>query len=381
MNRILVNQRAGRRGEFPDPGSSSISFHSRLPGYSPTPLRESAAAAELLGAGRVLVKDESARFGLPAFKILGASYAFYRELRRVGGFLDSDWCGLDDLRSMCESILPRGLVTATDGNHGRGVARTAGWFGIEAHVFVPEGTAPARIEGIESEGASVSVVRGDYDETVAEAAGRAGGDLWLIQDTAWEGYEEIPLIIAEGYSTIMLELDAQLEEAGMPEPDLAAVQIGVGSLAAAMVSHIRLRGGGTVIAGVEPEGAACGLETAKAGRIVTVPGPHRSVMAGLNCGTLSTTAWPVLRDGIDLFVTASDEDAFEAMRTLASDGIISGESGSAGLAGLAALLRTGEGRSLLGSLGIGAGFDVLVISTEGVTDPDLYRRVVSPPGR
>jgi diaminopropionate ammonia-lyase len=261
------------------------------------------------------------------------------------------------------------------------VARVAKWFGIGASVFMPEGSAAARIDGIESEGASVTVVEGDYDDAVAAAAELSGGDLWLIQDTGWEGYEEVPERIVDGYSTIMIELDSQMEEAGEPLPDLVAVQIGVGSLASAVISHFRRAGGEVVIAGVEPDEAACAFGAASAGRVVTVPGPHRSVMAGLNCGTVSAGAWPVLAGGIDLFVTVSDEDAFDAMRALASDGIVSGESGSAGLAGISFLLRSREGREALESLGTGPDPSVLVVSTEGITDPELYGRVVSPPGR
>lgn len=332
----------------------------------------------------MLVKDESDRFGLPSFKILGASYAVYQELLRVGGIDGSEWSTLDELVHLCRDILPRGFVTATDGNHGRGVARTAAWFGVEAEVFVPEGTAGARIEGIRSEDASVTVIRGDYDDAVEAAASRAGEETWLIQDTAWPGYESIPVSIVHGYSTIMLEMEEQLAALEMPAPGLAAVQIGVGSLAAAVTGHLRRRRPGGVypaIVGVEPESAACAFDSVRAGDIVSVPGPHPSVMAGLNCGTLSSTAWPVLKTGIDAFVTVTDENAFEAMRLLASDGIVSGESGSAGLAGLIALFDDEEMREKVLSCRTGPGTDVLIISTEGITDPVLYGQVVNPPGR
>lgn len=331
----------------------------------------------------MLVKDESDRFGLPSFKILGASYAVYKELLLAGGIDDSAWSSLDELVGLCRGILPRGFVTATDGNHGRGVARTAAWFGVEAEVFVPEGTAGARIEGIESEGAAVRVVRGDYDDAVEAAASRACEEIWLIQDTAWPGYESIPASIVHGYSTIILELEEQLAALKRPAPGLSAVQIGVGSLAAAVTGHLRRKRPGEgyqVIVGVEPKSAACAFESMKAGDIIRVPGPHRSVMAGLNCGTLSSTAWPVIREGIDAFVTVTDDNAFEAMRILASDGIESGESGSAGLAGLIALFDDETMREKILSRRTDPGTDVLLISTEGITDPVLYGQVVNPPG-
>jgi len=329
-----------------------------------------------------MLKDESDRFGLPSFKVLGASFAVYMELRRRRLFADRDWEDLDGLARLCRDVLPRGLVTATDGNHGRGVARVAAWLGIGCEVFVPAGTAPARVDGIESEGASVKVTGGDYDDAVAEAAARASEDTWLIQDTAWPGYERIPSWIVDGYGTIMEEMEEQLVSTGSRSPGLVVVQIGVGSLAASVIRHFRSTRPRrtTVIAGVEPEGAACAFESVRAGAPVSVPGPHRSVMAGLNCGTLSTLAWPVIRDGADILVTVTDDEAFEAMRMLAGDGIVSGESGSAGLAGAAALLGDESARVALESMGMGPQPDVMLISTEGVTDPVLYRRVVNPLG-
>jgi diaminopropionate ammonia-lyase len=382
MGRYLVNMRAGNPEIIREPGPSSLSFHSRLPRYAASPLRVSAGAAEALGCGTVWIKDESDRFGLPSFKVLGASYAVYRELKRREGFGDDAWQSLEELRTLCRSILPRGLVTATDGNHGRGVARTASWLGAEAKVFVPAGTAAARIEGIVSEGAEVEVVEGDYDAAVDAAADSSSDDMWLIQDTAWKGYERIPGWIVEGYRTIMEEMEDQMAALGARRPDLVAVQIGVGSLAAAVIGHFkRSREEVPVVIGVEPEGAACAYESIRAGTPVTVPGPHTSVMAGLNCGTLSSIAWPMIRDGADILAVVSDEEAFEAMNILAGDGIVSGESGSAGLAGAAALLRSEGAFEIFESLGLGEKPDLLLISTEGITDPTLYRRVVNPPGR
>lgn len=383
MSAFIVNDRVGVPETIRSPGSSSISFHRRLPGYVPSPLRSAVSSARALGCRSILLKDESDRFGLPSFKILGASFAFYMELKRRRGFAEDAWDDLEGLAGLCRDVLPRVLVTATDGNHGRGVSRVASWFGVGAEVFVPEGTAAARIEGIESEGAEVTVIGGDYDAAVEAAASRATEDTWLIQDTSWPGYERIPEWIVDGYATIMEEMEEQLTCIDGTGPGLVTVQIGVGSLAVAVIRYFRAghEGPPPVIAGVEPVEAACAFESIRTGGIVTVPGPHRSVMAGLNCGTLSSLAWPVIRDHADCMVTVSDEDAFDAMKMLAGDGIKSGESGSAGLAGVAALMHGKESRDALASMGLSPEPDVLLISTEGITDPVLYSRVVSPPGR
>jgi diaminopropionate ammonia-lyase len=377
MKDVFVNKINGNRVDAPPFDGEAYRFHKKLPGYRPTPLRRLRDAEAMLAARAVWVKDESDRFGLPAFKVLGASWAVYRKLSEEFGVGFNDWNDITELRKRIGDLSPLELVTATDGNHGRGVARVASWFGLGARVFMPVGSAEARVEAIRSEGAAVSLVEGSYDDAVAAAAEAAGPQAWLIQDTAWPGYETVPGWIIEGYSTIGFEVDNALTALGEPPPDLVFVQIGVGSLAAAIVRHYRC--GARVrhprIVGVEPSDAACAFESARAGEPVSVPGPHRSVMAGLNCGTLSSIAWPLVRDGIDLFITIGDSDTFEAMRMLSSKGITSGESGAAGLAGL--LVLSGRGPAALRTLGlIRPEGGILVISTEGMTDPVVYRRVV-----
>lgn len=334
-----------------------LRFHRSLPGYAPTPLVDAPAAAAELGVARVLVKDESARLGMPSFKILGASWATYRALcARVG----ADPGGLEGLRAVLDA--PLELVAATDGNHGRAVARMAALLGLTAHVLVPRDTVAARIDAIAVEGARVTVVDGSYDDAVAASAALADADHVVISDTSWPGYEEVPAWVIEGYATIGQEIDAQL---GASTPDAVAVQIGVGAFAAAMVSHFRPRG--ATLVGVEPASAGCAIASSEAGRIVTVPGPHDSIMAGLNCGAPSLIAWPVLTRGVDVFTTVGDDAARRAMRLLARDGIVAGESGAAGLAGLL------EHRD---ALGLRADQAVLTVSTEGATDPVAYREIV-----
>ncbi|WP_439657071.1 pyridoxal-phosphate dependent enzyme [Lentzea sp. HUAS TT2] len=301
-------------------------FHAGLPGYAPTPLTELPALAAELGIGRLFVKDESSRLGLPAFKALGASWAVHRVLQHQSGQVT--------------------LTTATDGNHGRAVARMARLHGQRAHVFVPN-TVPAQaIEAIRAENAEVTVVDGTYDDAVAMAA-KADGI--LVQDMGWPGYEEIPAWIVEGYGTLCHEIDDQLDE----EPDLVVIPVGVGSFAQAVITHYRGRDSRTRLLAVEPDKAACVLESLRAGDLRTIP-TSETMMAGLNCGTPSATSWPYLRNGLDAAVSISEAECAQALKDLHAQNVHSGPCGAAPLAGLRAL------RDDLGELAT-----VVLISTEG----------------
>jgi diaminopropionate ammonia-lyase len=233
--------------------------------------------------------------------------------------------------------------------------------GYGSHILVPAGTADARIDAIASEGARVTVVNGTYDDAVRAAAELASERVLVVSDTSWEGYTEVPRTVIEGYSTIFAELDAQLEDT----PQLVIVPMGVGALAAAAVEHYAPTA--TVVV-VEPLSAACGFASAAAGHPVVVPGPHESIMVGLNCGTVSPIAWPVLLRGVDVFVAVDDSAAERAMRDLAAVGIVAGETGGAALAGLRALVASD-------AAGTG-GRRALVLCTEGATDPAAYLRIV-----
>lgn len=368
MNGLFVNPYAGPLEYEPPTGERPLDVHRRLPGYAPTPLVECRDVEQDLGLGEVRVKDESSRLGLPSFKILGASYAIYRALgERLGGI--GDWAGVGDLRERVAPLRPLTLVAATDGNHGRAVARMARLLGLGASVYVPAGTAAARIAAIEGEGAAVAVVDGDYDAAVRRSAEDAGPHHLVISDTSWEGYERVPAWVIDGYTTIFAEVAETLGE-----PDLVVIPVGVGALAAATVHHFRR--GHAKILGVEPAGAACVQASLRSGEPVTVPGPHSSIMAGLNCGTPSLIAWPRLRRGLDAVVTISDDRARDAMRTLAAEGIVSGETGAAALGGLYAVLTGPDGPRMREQWGLGADSRVLVLSTEGATDPDAYDEVV-----
>ncbi|HXV64178.1 MAG TPA: diaminopropionate ammonia-lyase, partial [Vicinamibacteria bacterium] len=356
------NPRTIRRREPRFCSCDPIAFHRRLPGYEPTPLVDAPTIAERLGLARLTVKDESCRFGLPSFKLLGASWAIYRALVQRHGELEP-WSSLEDISEKLSHLEPLTLAAATDGNHGRAVAHMARLLGFGARVFVPAGTAAARIRAIEAEGAEVEIVDGDYDATIRRSAREESRRCLVVDDTSWPGYEEIPRWVIEGYSTIFWEIDAQLDEA----PNAVFVPLGVGALGAAaadfFASSERVR-----VIGVEPASAACVQASLRAGQIVTIPGPHPSIMVGLNCGTPSSIAFPALQEGLDACIAVADVDAEEAMRALAASGIVSGETGAASLAGLQAVPRE--------QLSLGASSSVVVLCTEGATDPESYERIV-----
>ncbi len=342
------------------PGRDAVEFHRRLPGYAPTRVVDAPALAAELGLSGLSVKDESHRLGLPAFKILGASWAVYRLLiRRLGH--EPAWRDLGELRAALAPLGVLTLVAATDGNHGRAVAHMAALLGYPARILVPAGTAPARIAGIEAEGASVTVVDGTYDDAVRASAALAAERTLVVSDTSWDGYTEIPRTVIDGYETIFAESDAQLAD----PPEVVVVPMGVGALAAAVVRHYAAH---TTVVVVEPRTAACGLRSAEAGRPVEVPGPHDSIMAGCNCGRVSIVAWPEVAAGTDVFVAVDDADAERAMRDLAGVGVVAGETGAAALAGLRVAVAAG-------APGL-TGRRALVLCTEGATDPDAYRRIV-----
>ncbi|MFI0912767.1 diaminopropionate ammonia-lyase [Streptomyces abikoensis] len=334
-------------------------FHASLPGYAPTPLTELPSLAAELGVGRVFVKDESSRLGLPAFKALGASWAVRRVLDgRTADGQAADGPGAAALVT---------LVTATDGNHGRAVARTSRLLGQRAHVFVPHGVHPEAVAAIAAEGAEVTRVAGTYDEAVRRAAEAAAApDAVLVQDTAWPGYERIPAWIVEGYATLCAEIDAQLALARAGAPGLVAVPVGVGSLAQAVVTHYRSRrdGRAPALLAVEPENAAALAASLAAGRPVTVT-TGGTTMAGLNCGTVSHLAWPVLRDGLDAAVTVTDAESARAAADLASLGVSSGPCGAASLAGVRAALTGAGADGRRAALGLGPASVLVLLSTEG----------------
>jgi diaminopropionate ammonia-lyase len=373
---FLLNPQLAR--DIGAPSRAPLALHQRLPGYTPTPLVAAPQLAAQLGLAEIWVKDESCRMGLPAFKILGASWASYRALERHARQQQlpiGSWESLAQLAEQLAPLRPLSLVAATDGNHGRAVAWLARQLGFAAHILVPQGTAPARIAALQGEGAQVTLVAGSYDDAVARSARLAGPRALVISDTSWPGYETVPRDVIAGYSTIFWEIDAALEQRRMPAPDLVVVQMGVGALAAAVVDHYRQPGAPQpMIVGVEPTRAACVLASMQAGKLVQVPGPHDSIMAGLNCGLPSQIAWPLVSRGIDLYLAIGDERARQGMRALAEAGITAGETGAAGIGGLLELSEAAY-QPVRARLGIGATTRALVIVTEGATDPEAYAAI------
>jgi diaminopropionate ammonia-lyase len=354
-------------------------FHRRLPGYRPTPLLRAVRLAAELGVGELLVKCESERFGLPAFKMLGASWATYRAVCQHLGDEPGPWEDVDELARLLKGLLPFRLAAATDGNHGRAVARMARWLGFDARIFVPEGTTAGRIDAIASEGADVAVVVGDYDDAVRRSAEEAGPRCLVISDTSWPGYADVPRWVIDGYSTMFGEIGHALDGSAAAAPDVAFIPLGVGALGAAAVNFFRAgTGAGPRLVGVEPADAACVTASAAAGHLVSVPGPHRSVMVGLNCGTPSPVAWPLVSRGFDAFVDIEDGWAGDAVRALAAAGIEAGGTGAAALAGLTAWVRSGDRPFVLDGAS-----RVLVICTEGASDRAEWLRLlgVEPVGR
>ena len=353
-----------------------MAFHRRLPAYAPTLVVDAPRLADSLGVGRVLVKAETQRMGLPSFKILGASWASYGAICEHIGGEPQPWANINELAASLAHLRPMTLAAATDGNHGRAVAFMARLLGFDAHILVPDGTSEARIAAIEGESATVTVVDGTYDDAITQSAEMAGDRCLVVSDTSWPGYETIPANVAEGYTTIFAEVDDALAANGIGQPDLVAVPVGVGAFMAAAVTHYRSGEHRPVLVSVEPDDANCVQMSTINGEITETPGPHRSIMVGLNCGVPSPLAWPMMASGVEWCVSVDSDAAGRAMADLADAQVVAGETGSASLAGVRALLADEQGR---GALEEPESATVLVMVTEGATDPPNYERIVGRP--
>ena len=363
-------------------------FHKSFPQYDRTPLTALEHMAEFLGLGRLYVKDESYRFGLNAFKVLGGSYAMARFIAKETG---------RDVSELPYSVLTSEelkkefgqatFFTATDGNHGRGVAWAANRLGQRAVVHMPKGTTKARLENIAKEGAQVDIQELNYDDCVRLAAREAAETPRgvIVQDTAWEGYEEIPSWIMEGYGTMAMEAGEQLMEAGEQRPTHVFVQAGVGSLAGAVVGYFAnlYADNPPIFVVVEAQAADCLYQGAKAGdgAIRTVGGDMETIMAGLACGEPNTISWDILKNHVKVFISLPDWAAAQGMRMLAAPikgdaPVTSGESGAAPFGALAAIMTMEEYADLKAANGLNETSRVLVFSTEGDTDPERYKNIV-----
>jgi len=375
--RLVTNDRGAQA--FPGEAATRepLALHQRLPGYAPTPLHDVPALAAELGVARVWLKDESERCGLPAFKIMGAAWAVHEALAAHRGAPFPASATLADLGRLLEGD-DLTLVAATDGNHGRAVARMAALLGLRSHILVPRDMVAARIDAIASEGAEVTVVDGSYDEAVAASAQLADDQTIVVSDTAWDGYEDIPRAVIAGYSTILWEVDDQLAAAGAAPPDLVLVPVGVGAFAAAVATHAAhaWAAASPRLVTVEPDSANCLQASLEAGELVTLEGEQTSIMAGLNCAVPSPLAWPLLAARVDAAVSIDDDVAREGMRRLAALGIVGGECAGGALGAAAELLADPAARSMAG---IPEDASVLVFLTEGATDPAGYLEIVGRP--
>jgi diaminopropionate ammonia-lyase len=344
MNRPWATNADARSWVAPARDADAAEFHRSMPGYAPTPLVELPSLAEQLGVGRVWVKDESNRFGLPAFKVLGASWAVSRAV------------GARTFAELTERVAGSSLtlVTATDGNHGRALAHIARLLGLPSRVYVPAGLPDSTVQAIRDEGASVLDTGRDYDEAVRIAAASTRDGELLIQDTAWPGYEDVPRWIVAGYDTLFTEIDEQHPG----EPDLVVVPTGVGSLLQSAIQHYRSPGRTrrTTILAVEPVTAACVTASLYAGTPTTVDASAPTIMAGLNCGTISSAAWPAIQHGLDAAIGVTDTEATAALQTLHALGL---QVGPCGAAALAALQAAPE-------LRLPPSTTVVLITTEGI---------------
>ena len=372
---------------LPEEMEAARKFHSTIPGYEPTPLHNLKALAELLGVKAVYLKDESYRFGLNAFKVLGGSYSIAKYLaQRLGKDLTElpyDVLTGEEVKKQLGDVT---FATTTDGNHGRGVAWTARVLRQKAVVYMPKGSSPQRVEAIAAEGAYVKVRDVNYDESVRLTAQEADEKGWVVvQDTAWEGYEDIPLWIMQGYGTMAVEAYYQLRALGGDDPSHMFIQAGVGSLAGMVQGFARTyfpnKPPRVVVA--EANKADCYYRSAEKGdgKPLAVTGDLDTLMAGLACGEANTIAFDVLRDYASAFVSCPDYVAARGMRVLGNPlkgdpYICSGESGAVTTGLLTYLMKDGSMCELRDKLGLNKNSTVLLFSSEGDTDFECYRRVV-----
>lgn len=363
-------------------------FHRSFPQYKPTPLVSLEVFAKNFGLGGVYIKDESYRFGLNAFKVLGGSFAMARFIAKQVG-RDISELGYKQLTSpdTKKDLGEYTFFTATDGNHGRGVAWAANQIGQHSVVYMPKGSSLPRLENIRKEGAKAEITELNYDDAVrlATAESAKTPNSVVIQDTAWQGYEDIPGWVMQGYGTMASEADYQMKANGAERPTHIFVQAGVGSLAGAVTGffqNLYPKNPPTVVV-VEAQAADCLYRSAARGDGTTenVGGDLTTIMAGLACGEANTISWEILRNYADYFVSLPDYSAARAMRVLAvplqgDSPIISGESGAAGMGCLFEVLANPHFKELRDALKLDDSSQVLLFSTEGNTDPSWFRRVV-----
>lgn len=366
-----------------DEAEKARAFHQKVEGYNPTPLQSLNCLAQEIGVGKILIKDEAHRFDLCAFKMLGGAYAIARLL--CDEFtLDINNFDFDKLKNDITEKMT--FATATDGNHGRGVAWAANKLGQHAVVYMPKGAADERVNNIRALGAECIVTDMNYDDTVRLAIKTANENNWkIVQDTAWEGYNEIPTWIMQGYTTLAVEAVDQMKEQEIERPTHVLMQAGVGAMAGGVLGYLCDRYGADKLHSViiEPDLADCIYRSgiSETGEMVNVDGDLATIMVGLACGEPNPIGWPVLRDCSTQFVSCQDSVAALGMRVLGNPlgddpRVVSGESGAVGAGMLAAIHYHPEREKLMEKMGLNKDSVVLLINTEGDTDPVHYREVV-----
>lgn len=362
-------------------------FHRQIPGYRMSPLVSLPNLSTMLGVESIWVKDEAQRLELNSFKVMGGSFAMFRLIQQKLGLSDDEMSYEYLLSKDCKKKL--GEVTfasATDGNHGRGLAWAANKLGYKCMIYVHSATSKPRIDAIASFGATVKVIKGNYDDAVRQCNEDAKKNGWqVVSDTSWEGYTEIPTWIMQGYNTILLETQEQFASQGITKPTHVFVQAGVGALAASVVGFYSamFKKDSPKFIVVEPEEAACLYESAlkNDGKPHNVLGDLDTIMAGLACGEPSPIAWEILSRQVDVFMKTPDYVAARGMRILATPlqndpFVISGESGAVTLGALYSMLTEEGGKELKEALGIDKHSQILFINTERNTDPIRFRQII-----
>ncbi len=362
-------------------------FHRQIPGYRMTPLRALPNLAQMLGVGGIYIKDEAERLELNSFKVMGGSFAIYRFLQKKLGMEGKD-LSFEYLTSKeChDRIGDITFASATDGNHGRGIAWAAMKLGLKSEIYVHKDTSQARIDAIRSYGANVTIVDGNYDDAVRQVAIDAAKNGWyIISDTSWDGYEEIPTWIMQGYTSILLESQEQFAGMGISRPTHVFVQAGVGALAASVVGYFTalFPDNPPIFVVVEPNKAPCIFESMKAGdnKPHSVKGDLDTIMAGLACGDPSPIAFQILNKNADCFIQVPDYVAARGMRILScpikgDPFMISGESGAVPLGALYSIMTEKGDMDLREALKLSHDSLIFMINTEGNTDPKHFRQII-----
>jgi diaminopropionate ammonia-lyase len=351
------------------PGSARLnfarSFHARLPDAAPTPLLDLRPLADELGLGGLLVKDESARLGLQSYEVLGAAWALYRAVLGRLGRRPPRWQGLDDLRDAIAPVGRLRVVAADDAGFGAGAARAARLLGFDSVIYVPATIAPERVAAVEREGGRTIVAGPGWEDAVSAATAETGDEVVRLSDSSWDGFDEVPMWVTEGYATVFEEIEDELEARGRAAPDAVVVPLGVGALASAAASWFRVDrfSDDLWLVGSEPAAAAVWSASIEAGAPLTLSSTGPTAMDGLARGQLSPLAWPVVEGAFDAVVAVADDRAVEAASRLADHGVRASPSGAAAFAGLLQALVDQAGAR--GGIPLGPAARVLVVVTEG----------------